>query len=148
MEKEQKPLMTKIFEIQQSMQPVKRNGKGYKYTYATLPQIWEKVAPEMKKLGIGWTATSKGSLQGDETMGLQVMEEMKVTIFNVDNPKDSLSNMYLFPATTAQVVGSYETYYRRYALIKILGIVVEDESDDDGAKTKTTPKPQLTQEFE
>lgn len=57
---------------------------------------------------------------------------------------EAVSSSYMYPATAAQQVGSYETYYRRYGLIHLLGLTTI--ADDDG-KT-AVPRPNLTEEFE
>ena len=103
--------------------------------------MWKTIAPLMEKHGIAWTCVSSMDMQGgaEDGMGGQLMETMTVKVYNTDDPSDSVENTYMFPAVNPQKVGSYETYYRRYALTKILGVVSGD--DDDGAKASENNTP-------
>ena len=58
---------------------------------------------------------------------------------------EAVSSSYTYPAAAAQQVGSFETYYRRYGLIHLLGLTTV--MDDDGKATAPLPRPSLTEEF-
>lgn len=130
----------RIANLQREAPILGRNSDGYNYKYTTLDSMWKTILPLMEKHGLGWTCQSDMSVAvGADGMGGQLVETMTVTVFNTDDPSDSVRNTYMFPAVNPQKVGSYETYYRRYALTKILGVVSGD--DDDGAKASENNTP-------
>lgn len=130
----------RIANLQREAPILGKNSDGYNYKYTTLDSMWKTILPLMEKHGLGWTCHSVMSVEGGaDGMGGQLVETMTVTVFNTDKPSDCVENTYMFPAVNPQKVGSYETYYRRYALTKILGVVSGD--DDDGAKASENNTP-------
>lgn len=131
----------RIANLQRECPILGKNSDGYNYKYTTLDSMWKTILPLMEKHGLAWTCVSSMDMLGgsDEGMGGQLVETMTVKVYNTDNPSDSVQNTYMFPAVNPQKVGSYETYYRRYALTKILGVVSGD--DDDGAKASENNTP-------
>ena len=130
----------RIANLQREAPILGKNSDGYNYKYTTLDSMWKTILPLMEKHGLGWTCQSDMLVEGGaDGMGGQLMETMTVTVFNTDKPSDRVENTYMFPAVNPQKVGSYETYYRRYALTKILGVVSGD--DDDGAKASENNTP-------
>ena len=130
----------RIANLQRECPILGKNSDGYNYKYTTLDSMWKTILPLMEKHGLGWTCQSDMSVAvGADGMGGQLVETMTVTVFNTDKPSDCVQNAYMFPAVNPQKVGSYETYYRRYALTKILGVVSGD--DDDGAKASENNTP-------
>lgn len=129
----------RIANLQRECPILGKNSDGYNYKYTTLDSMWKTILPLMEEHGLAWTCVSDMHKEGDaEGLG-GLVETMTVMVYNVDNPDDRVENSYLFPAVNPQKVGSYETYYRRYALTKILGIVSGD--DDDGAKASENSTP-------
>lgn len=130
----------RIANLQRECPILGKNSDGYNYKYTTLDSMWKTILPLMEKHGLAWTCQSEMSVEGGaDGMGGQLVETMTVKVYNTDNPSDSVENTYMFPAVNPQKVGSYETYYRRYALTKILGVVSGD--DDDGAKASESNNP-------
>lgn len=130
----------RIANLQRECPILGKNSDGYNYKYTTLDSMWKTILPLMEKHGLAWSCVSNmDMLGGREDMGGQLVEAMTVAVYNTDDPSDRVENLYMFPAVNPQKVGSYETYYRRYALTKILGIVSGD--DDDGAKASETSNP-------
>lgn len=136
----------RIANLQRECPILGKNSDGYNYRYTTLDSMWKTILPLMEKHGLAWTCESSMDMpDGMDGMGGQITETMTVTVYNTDNPSDTAQNTYMFPAANPQKVGSYETYYRRYALTKILGVVSGD--DDDGAKASennTPPAPTVS----
>ena len=131
----------RIANLQREAPILGKNSDGYNYKYTTLDSMWKTILPLMEKHGLAWTCVSSMDILGGtaDGMGGQLAETMTVKVYNTDDPSDSVQNTYMFPAVNPQKVGSYETYYRRYALTKILGVVSGD--DDDGAKASENNTP-------
>ena len=134
-------VLQRIANLQRECPILGKNSDGYNYKYTTLDSMWKTITPLMEKHGIAWTCVSSMDMQvgAEDGMGGQLMETMTVMVYSTDNPTDTVQNTYMFPAVNPQKVGSYETYYRRYALTKILGVVSGD--DDDGAKASENNTP-------
>lgn len=118
-----------IAAFQQEVPVIHKGTKGYGYSYADLPTIFEVINPVLKKHGLGFT---------------QLMEEdgIRTVVFHVESgetiesfttiPKDvNLKGMNAF-----QVLGSAITYIRRYALSSVLGLVTDKDTDAGGEQTK------------
>ena len=125
-------LFTALASFQQECPAIHKDSKGYGYNYADLPTILEVINPIMAKNKLGFT-----QLLNDDCIETILFHHpsgesisSKVTI-----PNDvKLNGMNVF-----QVTGSAITYYRRYALSAILGIVTDEDTDGNGKKT---PQPQ------
>lgn len=126
-----KHLFKALAEFQQEVPTIHKGTKGYGYSYADLPTIFEKINPLLKKHGLGFTQLIHGSdlvtivfhVESGETL------EAKTTI-----PQVQLKGMNDF-----QSFGSGVTYYRRYALSSALGLVTDVDNDGAGEQV---PKPQ------
>lgn len=144
-------VLSRIAAVQQSVEAVKRTTEGYGYKYATLNDIWQLVKNSMMEHGLGWTAICSSETVGTDmptvynTLTIAVYESTHESENLMDMVKhgEAVSSSYTYPAAAAQQVGSYETYYRRYGLIHLLGLTTV--MDDDG-KTPL-PHPALTEEF-
>lgn len=130
----------RIANLQQHAGSVVRTTEGYGYKYATLADVWAVVKEQMSVNKLGWTATTTPHLHqnGDMTA---IINEFHVTVFCMDDETQNITTTYMFEATGAQTVGSYETYYRRYALLGLLGLTTI--MDDDGAQA--VPRPTITE---
>lgn len=145
--------LSRIAEVQQSVEAVKRTTEGYGYKYATLNDIWQLVKDTMAEHGLGWTAVCSSEIVGADSDMPTVYNTLTIAVYESAHEYDNIMDMvrhgeavsssYTYPAATAQQVGSFETYYRRYGLIHLLGLTTV--MDDDG-KTPL-PRPALTEEF-
>lgn len=152
---ERRDVFNRIAEVQQSVEAVKRTTEGYGYKYATLDDVWQLVKNSMKEHGLSWTAVCASEIVGAQTDMPTVYNTLTVAVYEsahecenlLDMVKhgEAVSSSYLYPATAAQQVGSFETYYRRYALIHLLGLTTV--MDDDGKTAAPLPRPSLTEEF-
>lgn len=148
-------ILTRIAAVQQAVGAAKRSTEGYGYKYATLNDIWTLVKQAMADNRLGWTAAGASEIVGAETDMPTVYNTLTVAVYEIDHDganlmemvKDgeALSSSYTYPATAAQQVGSFETYYRRYGLIHLLGLTTI--ADDDGKSSSPLPTPSLTEEF-
>lgn len=148
-------VLSRIEEVQQSVEAVKRTTEGYGYRYATLNDIWQLVKNSMAEHGLGWTAVCASEIVGADSDMPTVYNTLTVAVFEARHEWENLMDMvqhgeavsssYTYPAAAAQQVGSFETYYRRYGLIHLLGLTTV--MDDDGKKAAPLPRPSLTEEF-
>lgn len=118
----------KLLAFQMQDITIKKDGKNphFKSTYATLNQVLEKIKKPLNDMQIL-------ILQTPEKDGL------RTTLMDMeDDTKVECFMPYTAETTTAQKLGSNNTYNRRYSLVTLLGL--EDE-DDDGhtASQKNEP---------
>lgn len=149
-------VFTSIAAVQQAVGAARRTTEGYGYKYATLNDIWTLVKQAMADNGLGWTAAGAGKIVGAETDMPTVYNTLTIAVYEIDHDGanlmemvqngEALSSSYVYPAAAAQQVGSFETYYRRYGLIHLLGLTTV--ADDDGKSSSPLPTPSLTEEFE
>lgn len=148
-------VLSRIAEVQQSVEAVKRTAEGYGYKYATLDNVWQLVKDSMEEHGLGWTAVCASEIIGAQTDMPTVYNTLTVAVYESAHEWENLLDMvqhgeavsssYVYPAAAAQQVGSFETYYRRYGLVHLLGLTTV--MDDDGKTTTLLPRPSLTEEF-
>ena len=148
-------ILTRIAAVQQAVGAAKRSTEGYGYKYATLNDIWTLVKQSMADNGLGWTAAGASEIVGAEADMPTVYNTLTVAVYETDHDGanlmemvkngEALSSSYTYPAAAAQQVGSFETYYRRYGLIHLLGLTTI--ADDDGKSSSPLPSPSLTEEF-
>lgn len=130
-----KHLFKALAEFQQEVPTIHKGTKGYGYSYADLPTIFEKINPLLKKHGLGFTQLIEGNdlvtivfhVESGETL------ESKTTI-----PQVQLKGMNDF-----QSFGSGVTYYRRYALSSALGLVTDVDNDAHGEQQPAPAKRKL-----
>lgn len=148
-------VLNRIADVQQSVESVKRTTEGYGYKYATLNDVWQLVKQSMDEHGLGWTAVCSSEIAGADSDMPTVYNTLTVAVFETAHECENLMDMvkhgeavsssYTYPAAAAQQVGSFETYYRRYGLIHLLGLTTV--MDDDGKTAVNLPRPSLTEEF-
>jgi len=111
--------------FQQECPVIHKGTKGYGYSYADLPAIFEVIMPLLKKYNLGFTQL----LDGTELRTILYHTKSGDTIESCAAiPQDvQLKGMNSF-----QVYGSAITYFRRYALSSLLGIVTDKDNDASG----------------
>ena len=110
-----------LAQFQQECPVIHKGAKGHNYTYADLPSILEVINPLLQKHGLGFTQP----LQGNSILTILFHVETGETIESLTEiPTDDSSRMNIF-----QSMGSGITYYRRYALSSLLGIVTDVDLD-------------------
>jgi len=114
-----KTLNQKLFEIKKLRITLTRDTKAFNYKYATLDQIQEKINPLLEEHNLLVTHYINNN-------------ELCTKISNLDDEKDFvISSIWLWDLLKAQDKWSAITYYRRYNLLSLFDLEVED---DDGAK--------------
>lgn len=119
--------------FQQECPVIHKGSQGYGYTFADLPTIFAVINPLLKKHGLGFTQ-------------LVGQDEIKTIVFHIDSG-ESIEALTSIPAGVQlksmnefQVAGSAITYFRRYALSAILGIVTDKDADAGGEQHKPENK--------
>ena len=128
-----KNLIKALSNFQNEVPIIHKGTQGYGYTYADLPNIFEVITPLLKKHGLAFTQL----LQGDklETV-LYHIETGESLTSSVNMPQGiELKGMNAF-----QVAGSGITYFRRYSLSAMLGLITDIDNDASGEQKKTQPK--------
>jgi len=137
---EQKSLFKSLAAFQQEVPVIHKETKGYGYSYADLPTIFDKINPLLAKHNLGFTQPIMGNC-------------VKTIIFQTETGEtiESLTEIpqgvQLKGMNDFQVLGSAITYIRRYALSSILGLVTDKDTDADGEQTKPS-KPILKADTE
>jgi hypothetical protein len=118
-------LFTALAKFQQEVPAIHEGTKGYGYTYADLKQIFKTINPLLKKHDLGFTQLLNGANITTIIFHTKSGETIEST---VEIPDDvTLKGMNKF-----QVTGSAITYYRRYSLSSILGLVTDVDADAGG----------------
>mgnify|MGYP005995873667 FL=1 len=115
--------------FQQECQVIHKGTKGYGYSYADLPSILSVINPLLKKHKLGFTQLLDGT-------------ELRTILFHVSSG-DTIESCVAIPQGVQlkgmnefQVYGSAITYFRRYAISSLLGIVTDKDTDAGGEQIK------------
>lgn len=136
-----------IAQFQQEVPVIVKDTKGYGYTYADLPAIFETINPLMKKHGMGFYQAVNGnsiktvifhvesgeSIESETTMPLESLNYEDVT--NDKGIKKTVIKGFE-GMNKAQAIGSLITYFRRYAISSLLGLVTDKDTDGSGSKDR------------
>lgn len=108
----------KLLEFQQQNISLEKVGENphFRSSYVTLNEVLEKVKKPLNDLGI--VIIQEPTLEG-----------LKTTLHDTEDASEVSCFMPYVEATTAQKLGSNNTYNRRYSLITLLGL---GDTDDDG----------------
>ena len=131
-----KELFKALADFQQEVPVIHKDTKGYGYTYTDLTSILTTINPIMKKNGLGFTQL----LEGDGLKTIIFHSKSGECLESTANiPKDVvLKGMNAF-----QVLGSANTYLRRYALSSALGLITDKDIDACGEQVKKQPSEKL-----
>ena len=131
-----KNLFKSLAEFQQEVKVIHKATQGYGYSYTDLPKIFSEINPLMKKHGLGFT----------QLINTNEGHNYLVTIlFHVESG-EVLESSTLIPIVELkgmniyQCFGSGVTYFRRYCLSSILGLVTDKDTDASGEQEKHEPK--------
>lgn len=127
-------LFKALANFQQNVPVIHKGASGYGYTYADLPAIFEVINPILKENGLGFS-----QLLGTNELGANTIETV---IFHAETG-ESLTSTMIIPndvnlkgMNEFQVMGSAITYYRRYSLSAVLGLVTDKDTDASGEQNK------------
>jgi hypothetical protein len=124
-----KNLLKSLAAFQQECPVIHKGTSGYGYTYADLPAIFETINPLLSKHNLGFTQLIDG-------------QDLKTILFHTESG-ETLETVTTVPQGVQlkgmnefQVAGSSITYFRRYALSAMLGIVTDKDTDAQGEQVK------------
>jgi hypothetical protein len=131
-----KNLFKSLAEFQQEVKVIHKATQGYGYSYTDLPKIFSEINPLMKKHGLGFT----------QLINTNEGHNYLVTIlFHVESG-EVLESSTLVPIVQLNGMNEYQcfgsgiTYFRRYCLSSILGLVTDKDTDASGEQEKHEPK--------
>ena len=131
-----KNLFRSLAQFQQEVKVIYKNTQGYGYQFADLPKIFSEINPLMKKHGLGFT----------QLINTNEGQNYLVTIlFHVESG-EVLESSTLVPIVQLKGMNEYQcfgsgiTYFRRYCLSSILGLVTDKDTDASGEQEKHEPK--------
>ena len=142
-----KNIFKALADFQQECPVILKDASGYGYKYADLRAIFKVINPLLKKHGLGFTQLINGSkvktilfhVASEEV--LESETDMPIESLNYEETIKTDKNENEFKAfvlrgfegmNKAQAVGSLITYFRRYALSSLLGIITDKDTDGTG----------------
>ena len=130
MSESRKNLYKALANFQQTCPIIHKATEGYGYSYASLDHIIRIINPVMAKNGLGFTQLIEG--RGVRTILFHWESGEEIESY-IDIPQGvSLKGMNQY-----QVDGSSFTYYKRYALGSILGVITDKDLDASGEQVQT-----------
>ena len=122
--------------FQNEVPTIHKGTKGYGYSYADLPTIFNVINPLLSKHGLGVTQLLNSDDIGDSIKTIVFHSESGQTLeSNTRIPKITMKGMNDY-----QSFGSGCTYYRRYAISNILRLVTDVDADAYGKQIMTDDK--------
>lgn len=124
-----KNLIKALSNFQSECPVIHKDTKGHNYTYADLPQIFSVINPLLKKNGLC-------VVQPLENEGIRTI------LYHVDTC-ESLESYTVIPRIKLGIMNEYQsfgsgvTYYRRYALSSMLGLITDKDIDACGVQEET-----------
>ena len=134
-----KHLFKALAAFQQEVKPIFKGTKGYGYSYADLPTIFDKINPLLEKHGLGFTQL------------INTHEEdnyLNTIIFHVESGETLESNT-LIPQVNLKNMNDYQSfgsgvsYFRRYCISSCLGLVTDKDTDAAGEQVQVVKKEKL-----
>ena len=123
-----KNLIKSLSDFQNDCPIIHKDTKGHNYTYADLPQIFSVINPLLKKHKLCFTQLLEND--GIKTILFHVESGEQLESFT-QIPKVKLGSMNDY-----QAYGSGVTYFRRYALSSMLGLITDKDIDAAGVQIK------------
>ena len=118
-------LMKSIAAFQRECPPIVKGTEGYGYQYSSLPEIYKIIMPLLKKHELGFVQPLTES--GIKTIVFHVESGEKI-----ESETTIPRGIKLAKMNDYQVLGAAITYFRRYALCSLLGIISEVDTDMAG----------------
>ncbi len=132
-----KTIWQALSDFQNECPAINKGAKGYGYKYADLPSIMDVIQPLLRKHKL---VLLQPLLNRSITTKLVHIPSGEYEISSIDIPDGVL----LKGMNQFQSDGSAITYYRRYALSSMLGIVVDEDTDAAGTQVAAPAKKAVT----
>jgi|SRR6478672_3540843 len=127
-----KNLVAAVHNVQQGLEIIERKSKAdirsqkgtsYTYKYADMPTIWLAIKPLLKENGLTVIQTPSSNNEG------QYGDFLTTTIYHDSGEWMTDSMRLIISREDSQGLGASITYFRRYMLSAMLGIVTDDDND-------------------
>lgn len=125
-----KHLFKNLAAFQQEVKVIHKATQGYGYKFADLPKIFETINPLMQKHGLGFTQM----INTHESQNYLVTVVFDCESGEKIESSTIIPNVQLAKMNEHQCFGSGITYYRRYCLSSILGLVTDEDKGASGAQ--------------
>jgi hypothetical protein len=123
-------LFTALGNFQNDCPTIPKNKKGYGYNYADFTRAVEIIKPILNKHNLGFTQLLEGADQL-RTIVFHYQTGQFIQTLKALPVGYELKGMNIY-----QTEGARNTYYKRYVLFGMLGVVSEDEDTDAKGQTK------------
>jgi len=131
-------LFKNLAAFQQEIKVIHKASSGYanQYKFADLPKIFEAINPLMQKHGLGFTQM----INSHEGQNYLVTIVFHCESGEKLESSTLIPNVQLAKMNEHQCFGSGITYYRRYCLSSILGLVTDEDRDASGNQVLDTKR--------
>lgn len=134
--------MKKLFEAKKEMPIIKKDATNpfFKSGYASLSNIIEVVEPILHKHGLFISHSMRGNNLVTSIINCEVQMP--------DNTHENITSSFdLPPNLDIQKMGAAITYAKRYNIVALLNLNIEDDDDGNSATKKTETKPEPKKEI-
>lgn len=114
-----------LCKMQFALPTIEKKRNGYNFKYADLSDIWEAIRKPLRDNGFSLIQL----VQSEEGKNYIITK-----LFHMSGEVIESKTLIEFTAKKFQDVGTALTYYRRYALSAMLGIVSDEDVDDSKSK--------------
>jgi hypothetical protein len=135
-----KNLIKSLSNFQNECPVIHKDTKGHNYTYADLTQIHSIINPILKKHGLCIVQPLDFKI-----MENNINEGIRTILFHVESG-ESLESFTTIPKIKLGIMNEYQsfgsgvTYYRRYALSSMLGLITDKDLDACGIQEVKIPQ--------
>lgn len=144
-------LWQKIVEVRKSIEGLRKDKKGYNFSYVTGDQILGKIKPKMDELGLilqpstqsgEWSRHDYKNSKGAEKIDFIVWGQGSYTWINADNPEEREIVPFAYYGQqgddVSQAYGTALTYAERYFLLKYFGLPTDEDDPDKRRQTQAS----------
>ncbi len=151
-----KELLKKLSAFQNEVPVIHKGTAGYGYKYTDLPKIIETIKPILKKHKLGFYQTmtdnnlntvifdvdSGSELKSSVLLPVESLNPIEVVKTDKKGEEKTVYEILGFAGMNkAQAYGSMITYFRRYELTNILGLITSTDSDAINKRIDEKNKP-------
>jgi hypothetical protein len=135
-----KNIFKAIADFQQEVPVILKDTTGHNYKYADLPAILDIINPLMKKHNLGFYQAVNGTklktvifeTESGETIESETDMPFDSLVYEETIDKKRFVIRGFEAMNKAQAIGSLITYFRRYSLSSMLGLVTDKDTDGTG----------------
>lgn len=128
-----KTMVSALLEFQKDMPVVALNGKNPHFAskFTTLAELTKTIIPKLNEVGIASYTCSRVTEDGTLISVSKLIHESG----------EELVIEFPIKETMPQKIGSALTYFRRYGLAALSGVVADEDDDGNAASEVTRPQP-------